>query len=120
MTGITFISIYENSAANLKAYSKLAGLHLDQITAEHIAGFVAHRQGAKVQVSTVNRDLATFRRKIRFWAKPAFHGSCQKRRKARRADLGAENSENLALRTDLSKGEAAFRWRRTSDPAIAP
>ena len=34
--------------------------------------------------------------------------------------LGAENSENLALRTDLSKGEAAFWWRRTSDPAIAP
>jgi integrase len=56
------VRFYENSVANLRGYSKLAGLHLDQITAEHIAGFVAHRQGAKVQVSTVNRDLATLRR----------------------------------------------------------
>jgi site-specific recombinase XerD len=38
------------------------GLHLDQIKTEHIAGFVAHRQGVKVQVSTINRDLATLRR----------------------------------------------------------
>jgi hypothetical protein len=56
------VRFYENSVANLQAYSKLAGLPLDQITAEHVAGFVAHRQGAKVQVSTINRDLATLRR----------------------------------------------------------
>jgi integrase len=56
------VRFYENSVANLKAYSKLAGLPVDQITAEHIAGFVAHRQLAKVQVSTLNRDLATLRR----------------------------------------------------------
>lgn len=56
------VRFYENSGANLQTYSKLAGLALDQITAEHIAGFVAHRQGAKVQVSTINRDLATLRR----------------------------------------------------------
>jgi integrase len=56
------VRFYENSVANLQAYSKLAGLPLDQITAEHVAGFVAHRQGAKVRVSTVNRDLATLRR----------------------------------------------------------
>jgi integrase len=56
------VRFYENSVANLQSYSKLAGLHLDQITTEHIAGFVAHRQCAKVQVSTVNRDLATLRR----------------------------------------------------------
>jgi integrase len=56
------IRFYENSAANLQAHSKLADLPLDQITPEHIAGFVAFRQCAKVQVSTVNRDLATLRR----------------------------------------------------------
>jgi integrase len=56
------VRFYENSVANLQAFSKTAGLPLDQITAEHVAGFVAHRQSAKVQVSTVNRDLATLRR----------------------------------------------------------
>ncbi len=56
------IRFYENSVANLRAYSKLVDLPLDQITAQHIAGFVAHRQAAKVQVATLNRDLATLRR----------------------------------------------------------
>ena len=56
------VRFYENSVANLKAYSKLASLHLDEITAEQITGFVAHRQTAKVQVSTLNADLATLRR----------------------------------------------------------
>jgi len=56
------IRFYENSVTNLKNYSKLAKLPLDQITMEHIAGFMAHRQVAKVQVSTLNRDLATLRR----------------------------------------------------------
>jgi hypothetical protein len=42
------VRFYENSAANLQAYSKLADLALDQITAEHVAGFVAHRQGAEI------------------------------------------------------------------------
>jgi integrase len=56
------IRFYENSVANLGAYSKVAGLSLDQITSEHIAGFVAYRQGERVQISTINRDLATLRR----------------------------------------------------------
>jgi integrase len=56
------VRFYQNSIGNVQAYSKLAGLPLDQITTEHIAAFVAHRQGAKVQVSTINRDLATLRR----------------------------------------------------------
>ena len=30
------VRFYENSVANLQAYSKLAGLHLDQITTEHL------------------------------------------------------------------------------------
>jgi integrase len=56
------VRFYRNSVTNLKGYPKLAGLPLDQITAEHIAGFIAYRQSAKVQVSTLNRDLATLRR----------------------------------------------------------
>ena len=56
------IRFYENSVANLKAYSKLAGLRLDEITAEHITGFVAHRQTVKVQISTMNADLVALRR----------------------------------------------------------
>lgn len=56
------VRFYENSVANLQACSKLAGLPMNEITAEQIAGFVAHRQVAKVQVSTLNRDLATLRR----------------------------------------------------------
>ena len=56
------IRFYENSVANLKAYSKLAGLRLDEITAKHITGFVAHRQVSKVQISTLNADLVALRR----------------------------------------------------------
>jgi len=37
-------------------------LRLDEITAEHITGFGARRQTARVQVSTLNADLAALRR----------------------------------------------------------
>src|SRR5580765_2536995 len=56
------VRFYENSAANVKAHSKLASLRLDEIKAEHITGFVAHRQTAKIQISTMNADLAALRR----------------------------------------------------------
>lgn len=56
------VRFYENSVTNLKGYPKLAGVPLDEIRAEHITGFIANRQLAEVQVSTVNRDLATLRR----------------------------------------------------------
>jgi integrase len=56
------VRFYENSVASLTAYAKLASLPLDQITPEQIAGFVAYRQAGKVQVATINRDLATIRR----------------------------------------------------------
>ncbi len=56
------VRFYENSAANLKAYRRLAGLRLDEITTEQITGFVAHRQTSEVQVSTLNADLAALRR----------------------------------------------------------
>src|SRR5579864_1931035 len=41
------IRFYENSVANLKAYSKLSSLRIDGITSEVIAMFVAHRQSDK-------------------------------------------------------------------------
>jgi integrase len=56
------VRFYENSVANLKGSSRLAGLPLDRVTAEHITGFVAGRRDAGKEVSTVNRDLATLRR----------------------------------------------------------
>ncbi len=56
------VRFYENSVANLRAYSKLARLRLDEITTEHITGFVARRQIANLQVSTINADLAALRR----------------------------------------------------------
>jgi len=52
----------ENSVRNLKAYEKLARLKLDAITSDVIAGFVAKRREAGMQVSTINWDLATLRR----------------------------------------------------------
>ncbi len=56
------VRFYKNSVANLSAYSKLADLPLDQINSEIVAGFVARRQLDQVQISTINRDLATLRR----------------------------------------------------------
>jgi integrase len=66
------IVFYENCAANLGAYAKLSRLRLDEIKAENISGYIAHRQADKVQVSTVNRDLATLRRALKLaveWGK---------------------------------------------------
>jgi integrase len=56
------VVFYENSVRNLRGHDKLAGLKVDAITSELIAGFVAKRTDAGMQVSTINRDLATLRR----------------------------------------------------------
>jgi len=56
------VVFYENSVRNLMGYDKLVGLKMDAITYEVIAGFVAKRRDAGMQVSTINRDLATLRR----------------------------------------------------------
>ncbi len=53
---------YENSVKNLKSYAKLSNARMDAITSEHISAFVAERQTADVEVSTINRELATLRR----------------------------------------------------------
>src|SRR5437899_12529407 len=66
------VRFYENSVDNLNAYAKLANLRLDTITSDLIGGFVAHRQAKRqerrnnksLEVSTVNRDLATLRRMV--------------------------------------------------------
>src|SRR5689334_13918080 len=55
------IRFYENSVANLIAFPKLAKRPLDQINSETVASYVAHRKLDEVQVSTINRDLATLR-----------------------------------------------------------
>jgi integrase len=67
------VRFYENSVENLKAHSKLANLPLDAITADVTAGFIAarqayrqkHRDNKPLEVSTINRDLATLRRMLR-------------------------------------------------------
>jgi integrase len=56
------VVFYENSVRNLRAHEKVAGLKMDAITSNVIADFVARRRDAGMQVSTINRDLATLRR----------------------------------------------------------
>jgi len=56
------VVFYENSVRNLMGYDKLVRPKMDAIASEVIAGFVAKRRGAGMQVSTINRDLATLRR----------------------------------------------------------
>lgn len=102
------IRFYENSVANLKAYSKLAGLRLDEITAEHITGFVAHRQTSKVQVSTLNADLVALRRVFHLaveWGRvttvlPRVRMLPGENRRER-VLTGAEEQQYLASATDL-------------------
>src|SRR5437773_638972 len=61
------VRFYENSADNLKAFAKLADAPLDGITSDMVAAFVAKRQAQRqerrkdkpLEVSTINRDLAT-------------------------------------------------------------
>jgi integrase len=56
------VTFYETTVSNLMAFGKLANLRLDAITPQDLADFVAHRRGAEMQISTINRDLATVRR----------------------------------------------------------
>ena len=56
------VTFYETTVANLKGFGKLASLRLDAITAEILADFAAYRRENGMQVSTINRDLATVRR----------------------------------------------------------
>ena len=66
------VVFYTHSTKNLLAYAKLADALLDTITSETIAGFVAKRQADGLQVSSINRELATLRKmfgKAKEWGK---------------------------------------------------
>lgn len=52
---------YNYGVRNLQA-SDLAGLRLDQITGQHVTGYIA--QHGKLKASTINRDLRTLRRAL--------------------------------------------------------
>ena len=105
------VRFYENSVKNLQSHAKLVDLPLDQFTAEHIAGFVAQRQTSKVQVSTVNRDLATLRRALHLaaeWGKVTtilprvrLLAGENHRERVLTAD---EESRYLAAATDIGRG----------------
>src|SRR5581483_4219434 len=64
------VRFYENHVKNLKAYSKLGNLALDAVTSDVVGAFIAHRRahrqkrrkGKLLEVSSINRDLATLRR----------------------------------------------------------
>jgi integrase len=64
------LRFYENSVENLKTFTRLASLPLDAITSDIVGAFVAYRQAQRqerrnqkpLEVSTINRDLATLRR----------------------------------------------------------
>jgi hypothetical protein len=49
----------------IKGYKPLADSKLNEVTSEVLADFTAHRQTAKLQVSTVNSSLRVLRRVLR-------------------------------------------------------
>jgi integrase len=66
------VRFYKNSVKNLVSYSKLGGAPLDEINSDLIAKYIAFRRRAEVEVSTINRELATLRRAFHLaqeWAK---------------------------------------------------
>jgi integrase len=55
-------SYYENGVKNLIAHGTLGAERLDAITSEKVAGYVAKRQEAGLQVASINRELQVLRR----------------------------------------------------------
>jgi len=53
---------YEYGVKSLLAFEKLAAARLDSITTETVGAFVALRNGAGVQISSINRELQALRR----------------------------------------------------------
>jgi len=53
---------YEYGVKSLLASDKLAGEALDAITSEKVAGYIAKRQEAGLQVASINRELQVLRR----------------------------------------------------------
>jgi integrase len=66
------LEYYRTGLKNLNGYAPLASCALDAVTAERIAGFVAKRREAGLQVSTINRQLEVLRRLLKLameWGK---------------------------------------------------
>jgi integrase len=61
----TWLDWYRVGLRAIKAYKPLADAKLDEITSERIAGFGAHRQTEKRQISTINSSLRVLRRVLR-------------------------------------------------------
>jgi integrase len=59
------LEYYRSGVKNLVGYTPLAGCNLDSITADKIAGFVAKRRDAGLQVSSINRQLEVLRRMLK-------------------------------------------------------
>jgi integrase len=59
------LEYYRSGLKNLNGYAPLAGCPLDAITAERISGFVAKRREARLQVSSINRQLEVLRRMLK-------------------------------------------------------
>ena len=53
---------YESGVKSLLAYDKLSSEPVDAITSEKVAGFVAKRQTAGLQIASINRELQVLRR----------------------------------------------------------
>ncbi|MCL5745159.1 MAG: site-specific integrase [Acidobacteria bacterium] len=66
------LEYYRTGLKNLNGYAPLASCPLDAITAERMAGFVAKRREAGLEVSTINRQLEVLRRMLKLateWGK---------------------------------------------------
>ena len=66
------LEYYRTGLKNLNGHGPLAGCRLDAITAERIAGFVAKRPEAGLEVSSINRQLEVLRRMFKLameWGK---------------------------------------------------
>ena len=59
------LKYYEYGVKSLLAFERIAGSRLDAITGEIIGGFVAKRQGAGLEISSINRELQALRRMFR-------------------------------------------------------
>ncbi len=57
-------AFYEYGVKSLLAYDKLASEPIDSITSEKLAGYVARRQGAELQIASINRELQVLRRML--------------------------------------------------------
>jgi len=61
----TWFDYYRVGLRNILAHKPLSNAKLDEINCESIAGFAAHRQSLKLQISSVNSSLQVLRRVLR-------------------------------------------------------